>query len=81
MLVCARAGVHREAAQAAALFVPLITLPFALLLLFLDYTQCLNPPLIIRKFKFLLHFSCASYFLHPSSSNVAFSCCIGSGLN
>lgn len=60
---------------------PLITLPFALLLLFLDYTQPLKLPLIIRKFKFLLHFASASYFLHPSSSNVAFSCCIDSGLN
>lgn len=40
-----------------------------------------NPALMIRKLKFLLPFACASSFLDPSSSNVAFSCHIGSGIN
>ena len=95
MCVCARAGVHARsgaveegswspAPQAAALshardhsslcF-------FIVIIIFRLYLMLENPALIIRKFKFLLHFACACYFLDPSTSNVAFSCCIGSGIN
>lgn len=94
MRVCARAGVHARscaveeglcspAPQATALSHARdhSSLCFFIIIIFRLYLMLENPALVIRKFKFLLRFSYASYFLDPSTSNVAFSCRVGSGIN
>lgn len=94
MRLCARAGVHaRSCAVEEGLCSPApqaaacshardhSSLCFFIIIVFRLFLMLENHALIIRKFKFFLHFACASYFLDPSMSDVASSCCIGSGIN
>lgn len=80
MRVCARAGVHvrgcaveesscSPAPQAAGFSHARdhSSLCFFIIIIFRLHLMLENPALIIRKFKFFLHFACASYFLDPGS--------------